>query len=53
MGYWTSTKNLILLMTQSMLNHFGFLFKKLYKKNLVYEGYAIQYVLPPAGTGLK
>lgn len=53
MGYWVDTKKPYITYDSKYIESVWFLFKKLYKKNLVYKGYAIQPYSPPAGTGLS
>ena len=53
MGYWVDTKKPYITYDSKYIESVWFLFKKLYNKNLVYKGYAIQPYSPSAGTGLS
>ena len=53
MGYWVDTENPYITYKSKYIESVWFLIKRLFNKNLVYKGYAIQPFSPAAGTGLS
>jgi len=53
MGYWVDMDNPYITYENNYIESLWALLKKLYDKNLLYEGYTIQPYSPAAGTGLS
>jgi len=53
MGYWVDMNNPYITYENNYIESLWTLLKKLYDKNLLYEGYTIQPYSPAAGTGLS
>jgi len=53
MGYWVDMENPYVTFENNYIESLWALLKKLYDKNLLYEGYTIQPYSPAAGTGLS
>ena len=53
MGYWVDMENPYITYENNYIESLWALLKKLYDKNLLYEGYTIQPYSPAAGTGLS
>lgn len=53
MGYWVDMDNPYVTYENNYIESLWALLKKLYDKNLLYEGYTIQPYSPAAGTGLS
>lgn len=53
MGYWVDMDNPYITYENNYIESLWALLKKLYNKNLLYEGYTIQPYSPAAGTGLS
>jgi isoleucyl-tRNA synthetase/very-short-patch-repair endonuclease len=53
MGYWVDMENPYITYENYYIESLWALLKKLYDKNLLYEGYTIQPYSPAAGTGLS
>ncbi|MCX6198488.1 MAG: isoleucine--tRNA ligase [Bacteroidetes bacterium] len=53
MGYWVDLDNPYITYENNYIESLWALLKKLYDKNLLYEGYTIQPYSPAAGTGLS
>ncbi len=53
MGYWVDMDNPYVTYENNYIESLWALLKKLYEKNLLYEGYTIQPYSPAAGTGLS
>lgn len=53
MGYWVDLENPYITYEPDYIESLWFLLKRLYDKQLLYEGYTIQPYSPAAGTGLS
>lgn len=53
MGYWVDLGDPYITFTNDYIETCWYLLSQLYKKNLLYKGYAIQPYSPAAGTGLS
>ncbi len=53
MGYWIDIDSPYITYTNKYIESVWFLLKRLYEKNLIYQGYTIQPYSPAAGTGLS
>ena len=53
MGYWVDMEKPYITYKSKYIESVWFLIKRLFNKNLVYKGYAIQPFSPAAGTGLS
>ena len=53
MGYWVDVKNPYITYDNKYIESVWFLLKRLFEKNLIYQGYTIQPYSPAAGTGLS
>ena len=53
MGYWVDMERPYITYSSKYIETVWYLLKRLYDKNLIYKGYAIQPYSPAAGTGLS
>ena len=53
MGYWIDVDSPYITYTNKYIESVWYLLKRLYKKDLIYQGYTIQPYSPAAGTGLS